>query len=147
MGWVFRDAARVATFVTYVAAAACHQGDSPSGSAGADASNSNANASADFQSNPHPTTVSSDVAKACAYICKQSDDLKCEHASRCLRNCLAMGTLTPCADQTTSFYGCLVHQPTQNWKCDEKGVAAIRAGFCDAEQERVVVCMESKMQR
>jgi hypothetical protein len=43
------------------------------------------------------------------------------------------------------FYGCLVAEPLEHWECAPEGVAAIRDGFCQAEQRATVTCMEAKM--
>jgi hypothetical protein len=43
-----------------------------------------------------------------------------------------------------AFYQCLVPQPIKNWECDEEGVAAIKPGICDKEQERAIQCMQAK---
>jgi hypothetical protein len=59
-------------------------------------------------------------------------------------NCLAMAVGTPCTDEFSAFYRCLVAEPIEHWECAEDGVAAIREGFCEEEQERAVGCMEAK---
>jgi hypothetical protein len=80
----------------------------------------------------------------CDSICAHSRELKCVHTSQCFANCVGMATLTPCGDEISTFYRCLVKQPTARWQCDEDGVAAIRDGFCNDEQARVVGCMQQK---
>jgi hypothetical protein len=62
-------------------------------------------------------------------------------------NCLAMGVGTPCSDQMSKFLRCLVSEPVERWECGEDGVAAIREGFCDKEQEQAVGCMEATASR
>lgn len=86
------------------------------------------------------------VQRSCNDICERSRELHCKNASECMKHCMGMGSLTPCAESMTSFYKCLVGQPAKNWECDEDGIAAIREGFCDKEQESAVACMEAKMQ-
>jgi hypothetical protein len=61
-------------------------------------------------------------------------------------NCLAMAVGTPCTDEFAALYACLVKEPPERWECAEDGVAAIRDGFCEKEQERAVGCMETKAQ-
>jgi hypothetical protein len=89
--------------------------------------------------------VSAEVERACVDICGRSHELNCSRAGECQPHCMAMGSLTPCSATMMSFYGCLVGQPTKNWECGDDGVAAIRSGFCDSEQAKVVRCMEEKM--
>ena len=97
---------------------------------------------------PDPTPHGDpEIERACGEICQRSGQLKCSHASECMVNCLAMGTVTPCTPEMTAFYRCLVKQPAKNWECDEDGVAAIRQGFCDKEQEKTVLCMDKRAKR
>jgi hypothetical protein len=85
------------------------------------------------------------LERSCREICDRSRRLNCENVNKCMPNCLAMGSLTPCTDKITGLYQCLVGQPVQNWKCAPDGVAAIQPGFCDKEQGETVACMEAKM--
>jgi hypothetical protein len=87
------------------------------------------------------------IAKTCSDICDRSRQLRCNRADQCESNCVAMGSVTPCSDEFSSFFQCLLRQPLQNWECGDDGVAAIKEKFCDPEQGRAVTCMEAKMQR
>lgn len=87
-----------------------------------------------------------DVKDACASICERSHVLRCPNADQCLVNCVAAATGTPCNAEFQAFYQCLVPQPIANWECAEDGVAAIKPGICNKEQERAIRCMESKAQ-
>jgi hypothetical protein len=89
--------------------------------------------------------VSPSLERSCREICDRSRRLKCENASECMPNCLAMGSITPCTEKMTAFFRCLVGQPVQNWECSPDGVAAIRPGFCESEQANAVACMETNM--
>lgn len=86
------------------------------------------------------------VPEACGHICERSRALKCQNADGCLVDCVAAGTGTPCNAEFQAFYRCLTPQPAHNWECAEDGIAAIKPGFCDEQQERVVRCMEAKAQ-
>jgi hypothetical protein len=87
-----------------------------------------------------------DVKNACTSICERSQVLRCLHADECLVNCVAAGSGTPCNAEFQAFYQCLVPQPIKNWECDEDGVASIKPGNCDKEQERAIQCMAAKAQ-
>lgn len=56
-----------------------------------------------------------------------------------------MASNTPCPREIGLFYACLLRQPEQNWECADDGVAAIREGYCDAEQQAVIACMNTKV--
>lgn len=85
----------------------------------------------------------SELAQACRDICQHSRRLNCIHADECATNCFGMGSVPSCQTQFAAFYRCLVGQPNQNWRCDEDGMASIREGFCDREQQRAVECVEA----
>lgn len=82
----------------------------------------------------------------CTRICDRSQVLKCKNADQCLVNCIGAASGTPCNAEFLAFYGCLVPQPIANWECDEDGVAAIKPGLCDREQQRAIDCMKAKAQ-
>ena len=94
-----------------------------------------------------PFDVSLEIERSCRQICDRSRRLQCAKTDKCMPNCLAMAKATPCSSEMHTLYECLKEQPIQNWECAPDGVAAIRDGFCDAEQGRTVACMQAKMQR
>jgi hypothetical protein len=105
---------------------------------------------------PAPAPTASDMLQPadaktraqCSSICSRSNELHCKHPETCLPNCLAMQAATPCGREFAGFYACLVGQPVAHFECDEEsGVAQIRDGYCDAEQERTVACMNEKMKQ
>ena len=38
--------------------------------------------------------------------------------------------------------GCFAREPIGHWECNEEGEAAIKDGFCDAEQGKFVACAQ-----
>lgn len=80
----------------------------------------------------------------CSSICERSRVLRCPRADDCIPNCVGAAAGTPCNAEFQAFYRCLVPQPIKNWECAEDGVAAIKPGFCEKEQENAVRCMEAK---
>jgi len=87
------------------------------------------------------------LANQCRQICENSRKLSCKNARECEPNCVAMGSLRPCFATVTELYTCLSAQPSERWECAEDGVAAIREGHCEAEQERAVGCMEQNLKQ
>jgi hypothetical protein len=83
------------------------------------------------------------VEKSCNDICERSRQLACSHADECVPNCQAMGIISGCADQVAAMYRCLVQHRVSHWECADDGVAAIREGYCDKEQEQAIKCIES----
>jgi hypothetical protein len=92
---------------------------------------------------PGAATVS-EVESLCSSICERSRVLRCPRADDCMLNCVGSASGTPCNAEFQAFYRCLVPQPIKNWECAEDGVAAIKSGFCEKEQENAVRCMETK---
>jgi hypothetical protein len=86
------------------------------------------------------------VEQSCKGICEHSKTLKCAHAEECMKNCIGMGVGTPCSEQFSALYACFLREPVAHWECSEDGIAAIREGYCEKEQERAVGCMETKAQ-
>jgi hypothetical protein len=87
------------------------------------------------------------VEKSCTDICERSRTLKCKgSADDCMKSCIGMAIGTPCRDAFTALYACFGREPAEHWECGEDGIAAIREGFCEKEQERTVTCMEEKAQ-
>jgi hypothetical protein len=84
------------------------------------------------------------VSDLCGGICERSRKLRCKNAAECERNCQAMGLIAGCNEQMLVLYRCLGGQAVDRWECAEDGVAAIRDGFCEAEQEKAVACVEMK---
>ena len=131
----------------------------PSGeakAAGAPLATPPAPASVQPQAAPAPTPVASAALPPadartraqCASICTRSRELHCKQPETCEPNCLAMQAATPCGPQFSGFYACLVGQPAAHFECDEEsGVAQIRDGYCDREQELTVACMNEKMKQ
>lgn len=98
-----------------------------------------------------PATVtnglpSAELARLCTSICENSRTLKCKNASECQSNCQGMGSLRPCLQQVAAFYRCLASEPADHWECAEDGVAAIKEGYCNAEQAGAVVCLEQHLE-
>jgi hypothetical protein len=84
------------------------------------------------------------VEQSCKGICERSQVLKCAHAEDCMKSCIGMGIGTPCSESFAVLYACLQREPVAHWECGEDGIAAIRDGYCEKEQERAVDCMEAK---
>jgi hypothetical protein len=115
-----------------------------------DSSAESASASAAVETARPPASVArveipASLERSCREICDRSRRLNCLNVAKCMPNCLAMGSVTPCTEKITTLYQCLVGQPVQNWACAPDGVAAIQKGFCDKEQGETVACMEAKM--
>lgn len=84
------------------------------------------------------------IESQCTSICQRSSSLHCAHAENCTPNCLAMAVGTPCSAEFSALYRCLAREPAEHWECADDGVAAVREGFCEKEQEAVVGCMEAR---
>jgi hypothetical protein len=58
-----------------------------------------------------------------------------------------MASIKPCVAAFNSLYACLAAEPLAHWECAEDGIAAIRDGYCEKEQERAAGCVEDQTQR
>jgi hypothetical protein len=91
---------------------------------------------------PRDTAEVKKLAETCDKVCEFSRKLSCKRARECEPNCMAMGSLRSCLEPVAAMYACMIREPVGHWECAEDGVAAIREGYCDAEQERAIGCME-----
>jgi hypothetical protein len=132
-------------FLAFTPACDRHDSSVESSAAGLAASGSGAAATAPPPASLARVEIPAILERSCREICDRSRRLNCENVAKCMPNCLAMGSLTPCTEKITTLYQCLVGQPVQNWACAPDGVAAIQKGFCDKEQGDTVACMEAKM--
>jgi hypothetical protein len=55
-----------------------------------------------------------------------------------------MASLKACSSAFGRMYACLVKEPIAHWECGEDGIAAIRDGFCDAEQSDASRCLSEQ---
>jgi hypothetical protein len=53
-----------------------------------------------------------------------------------------MASISLCRAELEAFYACLAGEPPDHWECAEDGVAVIRDGYCDKQQERFALCAE-----
>ncbi|MFT3922203.1 MAG: hypothetical protein QM778_06690 [Myxococcales bacterium] len=77
----------------------------------------------------------------CAAICTRSTELACAKASTCEAVCKASMTEGLCDAEMRAATACMLREPAANWECTEQGLAAIKSGFCEAEQAKVVHCV------
>jgi hypothetical protein len=119
--------------------------DTATGVASSGQSDSDGSVSVKPQGSAATVLAASSIVSTCSEICRRSQELRCKNAHECEPNCRAMAALKPCRESVSALFGCLVRQPLTNWECAEDGVAAIREGFCEAEQARAVGCMEDKL--
>jgi hypothetical protein len=80
---------------------------------------------------------------ACANICRNTLALHCSKAAACAENCQTMAQSPVCGELMHAVLVCFGKQPLERWECDEDGNAAIKDGFCDAEQSAFAHCAQS----
>ena len=90
---------------------------------------------------PSSSAVPSGV-DPCHDLCKKSEELHCAHADSCLVRCRESVEDAPCADELRVALRCFIRQPVSRWECgDDDGLASVKDGTCDAEQERYARCV------
>jgi hypothetical protein len=85
-----------------------------------------------------------ELTRDCQDICQLSQKLHCSRADDCMSSCVSVGQ-SPCAAEMLRLFRCAVYEPPSHWKCADDGMAAIRPGYCDKEQEHTFVCMQNRM--
>jgi hypothetical protein len=77
----------------------------------------------------------------CGKFCSHTAPLHCGPRETCEGACGSM-LGTPCQDRVQAFLDCVEKEPVAHWEC-VNGLPAIRDGYCDAEQARILECIQS----
>lgn len=84
-----------------------------------------------------PARASKLVATSpCVAICARSTELACTRAKECEATCAASMADGVCIPEVQAAATCMLREPSSNWECSD-GPAAIKDGFCGAEQAKV----------
>jgi hypothetical protein len=78
----------------------------------------------------------------CARICDRTVSLGCKRAATCAESCRQMRDHAACAREMAAVLNCFAREPVAHWSCNEEGEAAIKDGFCDAEQGQFAGCIQ-----
>jgi hypothetical protein len=58
-----------------------------------------------------------------------------------------MGSAEVCKDELRAATACMLAHPASDWECSPQGLAAIKSGICDSEQQKVMNCMMAEVPR
>ncbi len=90
---------------------------------------------------PASTAAPPSADAPCRAVCEQGKALHCPQSGSCLEKCRAMLAVPVCRGELEHALACFARQPAEHWQCDEDGDAAIREGYCDAEQGAFAACL------
>ena len=93
---------------------------------------------------PAATGTPAGTNDSCAEMCARTEALRCGAADRCTKLCLESMRDNPCPGSMAAFMRCATAEPAAHWECTEDGVAAVKDGYCDAEQRSVITCVASQ---
>lgn len=94
-----------------------------------------------------PLQLSARVLKrACADICEKTRPLNCGPVALCQQTCLGSFGLPVCPREMEKFLSCTHRTSVESFECDETGTAILKGAACDAEQGRLVACLNSGKQ-
>jgi hypothetical protein len=79
----------------------------------------------------------------CTDICEHTVKLACGSRQACMDACAEANDGSICDHEMRAFVTCSLTHPVAHWECTENGVAAIKQGFCDGEQQDFVRCFEA----
>jgi hypothetical protein len=80
-------------------------------------------------------------ADPCPALCQRIRALGCKNDHGCFDNCRSMSGAAPgCGAELQAVMACFGREPLAHWECNEEGEAAIKDGYCDAEQGKFVAC-------
>lgn len=55
--------------------------------------------------------------------------------------CAAANDGAVCPAEMSKLMTCALKHPAERWECSDEGVASIRDGYCDKEQEAFMNCV------
>jgi hypothetical protein len=82
-----------------------------------------------------PMATKSNLVELCAGICLRAQELKCEGAAHCASLCVESMSEVPCPAEMTTATRCMLQHPASDWTCTPEGLASIRDGICEQEQQ------------
>jgi hypothetical protein len=82
-------------------------------------------------------------ATRCTEVCDRTTKLGCGARQACLDDCAQANDGSVCGAQMSAFMACALTHPVEHWECTESGVAALRQGYCDTEQQTFVGCFQA----
>jgi hypothetical protein len=72
---------------------------------------------------------------------KNAKELGCPNGNQCKAQCDALHTSAVCLNEMKAFEVCFLKEPTAHWICDEEGLPALGALYCQPERGHVVDCL------
>lgn len=92
---------------------------------------------------PSAPTDGVGVEAFCPEICRRSVVLGCRLADRCDVMCRNAFADLVCPRQLKRAMECALSLPVNEWFCSPDGIAAVKDGPCDDEQEAYDVCLRA----
>jgi hypothetical protein len=81
----------------------------------------------------------------CVPTCeKNAKELNCPNKDQCRTQCQSLHTSPVCLAEMKAFEVCFLKEPTAHWICDEEGLPALGALYCQPERRKVVECLEKQ---
>ena len=91
------------------------------------------------------TVTPAPAQELCRVPCQRGSELGCKNASLCAARCAEMANGQLCQEEMRSVLACITREPSSNWECDEEGLAAIREGYCEREQQGFLDCVQRQL--
>lgn len=89
---------------------------------------------------PKPSAASA-TSSHCDQICARTSELGCALAAQCAELCLEAMQHGGCEPEMAAVARCVLSEPVSHWECTPPGLASIKQGFCDSEQQAFVHCV------
>jgi hypothetical protein len=90
---------------------------------------------------PSVTPLSGAQLALCSRLCERGSALHCRVDVATCREACQSSLEPPCDTELAATLECVTHEPLAHWECSDEGLPVIRAGYCDAQQGKVVSCM------
>ena len=89
-----------------------------------------------------PLSIEPKANDTCATICRRSNELNCKiQSDQCINVCREMQDVPVCKAEMEKVVSCMVSRSATDWECSEEGIAALKNGACDSQQNGFINCM------
>ena len=83
-----------------------------------------------------------ELTQRCRAICEKTASMNCPAHASCVPGCVQSFGVRLCAGALRAFLKCTEASDVADFECAPTGIPALLAGRCEAEQRRVVACVE-----
>jgi hypothetical protein len=78
----------------------------------------------------------------CVKMCERGSALHCKVDVSACRDACQHSLSPPCDSELRASLTCVTAEPIAHWECSDEGLPVIRDGYCNAEQAKLMACVQ-----